>query len=1431
MRAIMNKVYRFLMVAVFAAFFFLGDFAYAGAGSTGKEFFFAFQPNTAAGTANLSLFVTGQQDTQGTVDIVGINFHASFTVQANKVTTVPIPSNAQYLTDNAVSKLAVHVVAQNDITIYGLNSVTYTTDGFLALPIDALGLEYYTLSYRTNYSSYPSQVALVGAYDNTQVTLTPDLAANGHSAGSPFTVTLNRGDTYQVSSVTDITGLHIVASAPVAVMGGVNCTNIPASASACNHIVEMMPPVSAWGKSFLSVPLATRLNGDVFRILASQDNTSITANGVLLATLNKGKYFETVLKNRTQIEASAPILLAQYSPGSSFDGVSADPFMMLIPPTEQFLNQYAFSTPATGFPVNYVNVVVPSGEVGHLLLDGAAINLSLFSPIGSSGFSGGQLPAAVGAHTLSTTSGVPFGIYIYGFFNYDGYGYLGGMSFQAINHIGDPYLPMATLLTINDTLQGTAIDGEDVNSNGIITARSGIENGLPVRDTGVFRIELLADAANLKLTVLPFVPGSLTANFSISRIDQTKPGSGTLHIEDGAGNKYEAPISLGATQSMRNVRVIETLSTADIDIDLTSFTKQPFSITDIVGQKIIEWHFDTFATNAVGDLGFDILFKNPVPSEKRLVSYKVELLYNDINGNPVRTELGSEYVNVHPSIFNITPTTDKLSYAANEVVLITDTVKNLSAMAGITSVRVSIKDANDVLVTLLGTTSAQTIAAGDTGVFTGLNFPTGSTYFGNYKVYAELMDTSGKVIAVGSAPFTVTADNNVGAKTTITSDKQLYAPFDTVRISDRVVNNQINSILNDLRVVTIVNKPDGLNLFTKTEILQQLTPSAFKDYAYTLTLAAAPAGQYTANIAVSTADGTLLTQSSTQFTVSSSADNGSGLSGTLAISPKLVPQGNAVLFSFNANNIGNSTLANLPLTVRIIDPIAQKVMAEFPYTQTLNIGSNFAAANNWGTSGPIGTNYVAVLSAVVGGKTLTLAQDNFTLIPNLFVKQGVSSSGRILVLLSCKNGEGSDGEYKANNEHKDDSKCIDGRVKFISETLTSLGISHLVTTTVDDFRNAFRTGQYNTYWISGGAEKLLDDLAAEIREAVNRGDSLLLDGVHDERNKLLDEVVGVQYRGKLSSRNLPINLAGALFSSGTTATRGQPLKLALGTGTLQAKFPSSLKCGDCSDDKERNGTNSGDNPAIVSNNYGKGHGIVMAFDLFDTLMYAQPLPTTWQTIMGAAFGDLQPIPPNVYTSGALAIAKTNIVNQGQVIDLEVTDTLPTGAKLLSTYPIAIANSIGSEAKWSFNLGAAQNKDVTLALLLPDLAGTYTLNTLVNSIQGGQAKLFGNYPLTFTVASALDPNFTAKLITDLNALIFSDKKERQARDKVVIALQDTLAKTQLTKYDIAIDSLLDAVDGLKDITSKDMSLFRTMMDRWLQELELKWQHTQPVKQTH
>jgi len=79
------------------------------------------------------------------------------------------------------------------------------------------------------------------------------------------------------------------------------------------------------------------------------------------------------------------------------------------------------------FPTNFVNVVAPSADAaaGLVILDGAAIEASVFEAIPGTTFSASRRPIGNGSHTISGPS--PLGIYVYGFADFDSYGYPGGL--------------------------------------------------------------------------------------------------------------------------------------------------------------------------------------------------------------------------------------------------------------------------------------------------------------------------------------------------------------------------------------------------------------------------------------------------------------------------------------------------------------------------------------------------------------------------------------------------------------------------------------------------------------------------------------------------------------------------------------------------------------------------------------------------------------------------------------------------------------------------------------------------------------------------------------------------------------------------------------------------------------------------------------------
>lgn len=466
--------------------------------SKGTNFWLAFPGNYSQ--QELWLFITGDTATTGTVSIPGLGFVAPFAVVPGTVTQVAVPVNTQIATSDTIEAKGINVTALAEVTVYGLNRATATTDAYLGLPVDVLGTDYINLGYKNSNIVNGTQFALVAAENGTTVTITPTETTGARVAGVAYTILLNQGQTYQLRNTNaapaDLSGSIITSDKPIAVYGSHQCANIPPGSVYCDYIVEQLTPTTTWGKNFVSMPLATRPGGDTFRLLASTNGTTVSVNGAVVATLNRGQYHEMIVMGPAQITSSNPILVMQYSNSGSFDGVpTSDPFQMMIPPFEQFLAGYTVSTPTSGgFPNNYVNIVAPNAAVGSITVDGVPIPAASYTAIGASGFSGVQWPVSVGSHNINGP--LPFGVHSYGFGPADSYGYPGGLSVSEVATVTNVALTPKT---------GT----NPVNTQHCVTATVTDQNGQPVE--GV-RVDFSVSGANTR-TGFAFTNASGQAQF------------------------------------------------------------------------------------------------------------------------------------------------------------------------------------------------------------------------------------------------------------------------------------------------------------------------------------------------------------------------------------------------------------------------------------------------------------------------------------------------------------------------------------------------------------------------------------------------------------------------------------------------------------------------------------------------------------------------------------------------------------------------------------------------------------------------------------------------------------------------------------------------------------------------------------------------------
>ncbi|MPV86159.1 putative Ig domain-containing protein [Ostreibacterium oceani] len=397
----------------------------------GKDFWVSFMKNyNNAGVAKL--FAASAENGSVTVEVAALDFKETFGLIGGSVTPIILPDEVMLDGAGIKFEMGIHVTSDVDISLYGISQLQFTTDAFQAIPVPKLGTEYFMAGYTKN-GSFPPEFAIIATEDDTVVDFEFNELSKLNGENPTFTQRLNKGDIYYFEyAVEDITGTKIISDKPVSVFSGNNCVNIPRDRWACDHIVEQVPDITRWGKDFLLAPLALRKNGDTIRVLAQADDTKLYVNYSHLYTLSKGEYYEFIANKASYIKTSKPSLVMQYANSQQFDGVQADPFMMLVTPVNQYTNDYLIATPSGSFAddeggKNFINVIVRDSDKGSVLLNGQSVDSTLFKPVENTEYVYAQLPISDAQHTL--TADIAFGASVYGFSTFESYGYPGGSSY------------------------------------------------------------------------------------------------------------------------------------------------------------------------------------------------------------------------------------------------------------------------------------------------------------------------------------------------------------------------------------------------------------------------------------------------------------------------------------------------------------------------------------------------------------------------------------------------------------------------------------------------------------------------------------------------------------------------------------------------------------------------------------------------------------------------------------------------------------------------------------------------------------------------------------------------------------------------------------------------------------------------------------------
>lgn len=530
-----------------------------GPDNLGTEFYLAFPANWEfnASRKYVRFYISSGVATK--VDIYALGqFKGSITTIPNDIVTfdlsnlegqifvrndqAPLPDDQVY-----VGK-AVRIVAEDPIIVYGMNRTDFTSDGFLALPINALGKEYIVASaasVQATTQELPSQYMVVAPYDNTVVTVVNPMDTPNNREGIASTFTMNKGDVYSAMSVGfsgDLSGARIQANKPIGVLAGQNCTYLPTfEFPACDHIVEMLTPVETWGTFYHSLPFQERTKGDTYRIFAGEPNADIFVNGTQIATISRAGggsglgWIEYRPDDRRPMEISSDkrIFVAQYNNSQTYDNsTSTDPFFMILTPVEQFQTDLIFTTPGADFPKNYINLICDSAglfeveitEAGKdqwekLLVQYNGNFQNFTTKINGKTYVGKTFPIQPGTYQLRGPE--PFAGYIYGGGEFDSYGYP---------------LSVATANIRNKDVDAPPIIWEQECDGSVAGSTRDMPDDVNVR-TNLSTVRLLQGSSNYDLTVEPFEASiARTTTFTLKVVDQKKDAVAIIAASDMAGN-------------------------------------------------------------------------------------------------------------------------------------------------------------------------------------------------------------------------------------------------------------------------------------------------------------------------------------------------------------------------------------------------------------------------------------------------------------------------------------------------------------------------------------------------------------------------------------------------------------------------------------------------------------------------------------------------------------------------------------------------------------------------------------------------------------------------------------------------------------------------------------------------------------------------------
>lgn len=456
---------------------------------------------------------------------------------------------------------------------------------------------------------------------------------------------------------------------------------------------------------------------------------------------------------------------------------------------------------------------------------------------------------------------------------------------------------------------------------------------------------------------------------------------------------------IGAESDYQDVRITARIANGNLRLESDGFATEPSLMEERNGRQEVEWRFDELAIGQVRTLDFDLTVLDPRPGESRPLVEQIEIRYRDRLGEEHVSLLGPLEVQVRNSVFDLVVGTDRQIYFPGDAAMVTLDVTNRGSLTNTPVIDWEIRDAAGHRVLGFPAIESLPFAAGEARSFIEEAAAVAGLYAGEYHVVASLADPLTASRAEAKAAFRMEVPLDSGIAATLRVDRAEYDAHQTVELTARLENTASNLQVTDHEVRLTVLDPQGSEIWQQSLQPGALAPGGLQELVQMVPLGAADAGDYRVLMVVLDASGTVVALAETVFTVRSTDATGAGVSGTLAIVPSVVLRSEQMTLEATVTNSGNAGIADLPLSLMLLDPAAEQVLGEWTEHLSLDRDATASLSAVWNVAVPAGSVLTGLLRAEFEGEYRNLAsatirvQDKFVSDPLL---QG---RGRLLVLL------------------------------------------------------------------------------------------------------------------------------------------------------------------------------------------------------------------------------------------------------------------------------------------------------------------------------------------------------------------------------------------------------------------------------------------------